>query len=104
MWKSEQQQCEVIAALLERVHLQHLWTATGPTPHAADLLESGGGPLSHGQAVMLRVAFDLWNGHGKALLDDVITVLDDGNLRAVFEAIAVGRPGLQLSNSPRSPQ
>lgn len=95
MWEGEAQQCSTIRALLARVQLEHLWTAEGPTEAASRLLKDNGGPMSHGETVMLRVAFDLWNGHGKATLDDLVGVLDDGNLRAVLDAVAVVRPGVR---------
>lgn len=95
MWQSEAQQCGVIRDLLDRVHLGHLWTADGPTEEACRLLKDNGGPMSHGETVMLRVAFDFWNGDGKAALDDLIGVLDDGNLRAVLDAVVAVRPGVR---------
>ncbi len=87
MWASERQQCEVIRVLLERVRLAHLWTPAGPTKEACSLIERGGGPLSHGEALMLRVAFDIWNGGGKTQLDELLCTLDEGNLRAVTDAM-----------------
>lgn len=95
MWQSDAQKCQVIRGLLARVHCEHLWTGEGPTQEALDLLRDKGGPMSHGQTVMLQVAFDLWNGGGKVTLDELIVVLDDGNLRAVLDAVAVGRPGVR---------
>jgi hypothetical protein len=91
-WQSERQQCEAICALLARVHLGHLWTATGPTEEACRLLEAKGGYLSHGQALMLQVGFDIWNGCGHATVGDLIGVLDGGNL------LAVGSLLVELSN------
>ncbi len=99
MWQSEKQQCEVIRALLGRVRLERLWTETGPTAEACRLLQDAGGPMSHGEIVMLRVAFDLWNGHGKATVYELISVLDNGNLRAVLAAIASGRAGVMKESS-----
>lgn len=99
MWHSEKQQSEVIGELLQRVHLQSFWSENGPTREACELLEAGGGPLSHGQAVLLRVAFDLWNGEGKATVDELITVLDAGNLCVVLEAILTARPDVQLKRA-----
>ena len=101
MWQSEKQQCEAIRALLGRVRLERLWTETGPTDEACRLLQDAGGPMSHGEIVMLRVAFDLWNGHGKATVYELISVLDNGNLRAVLAAIAAGRPGVIGEAHPR---
>jgi hypothetical protein len=93
MWSNEQQQCVAIRALLRRVHLESLWAETGPTVRASELLMDGGGPMSHGEAVMLRIAFDLWNGGGKATVDDLLSVLDGGNLAAVGSLL------IELSNA-----
>ncbi len=101
MWQSEKQQCEVIRALLGRIRLERLWTETGPTDEACRLLQDAGGPMSHGEILMLRVAFDVWNGHGKATVADLMAVLDDGNLRAVLAAIAASRPGVVGEARPR---
>ncbi len=80
MWASEKQQCQAILVLLRRVHLERLWTDTGPTVEASELLMEHGGPLSHGEAVMLQVAFDLWNGGGKATVGELLNTLDSVNL------------------------
>jgi hypothetical protein len=91
MWKSDAQACEVIRRMLTATHMDDLWGDDGPTKQACKLMEAGGGPLSHGQEIMLRVAFDLWNGGGKAEVQDLIGVLDSGNLRSVLDAILVVR-------------
>jgi len=115
MWKSDAQACQVIGGMLKTTRLEYLWTADGPTDEACKLMQAGGGPLSHGQEIMLRVAFDLWNGGGKAELQDLIGVLDSGNLGAVLDAILVVRQdvgaerrratelALQSAASPRKP-
>lgn len=93
-WKDERTACQAIRRMLAGTHLQHLWTEDGPTPDACDLLDAGGGPLSHGQQVMLRAAFDLWNGQGNATLGDLVNVLDTKNLRAVLGALGAARDDL----------
>ena len=115
MWKSDAQACQVIRGMLETTRLEYLWAADGPTDEACKLMQAGGGPLSHGQEIMLRVAFDLWNGGGKAELQDLIGVLDSGNLGAVLDAILVVRQDVraerrratelapQSAASPRKP-
>ncbi len=92
MWASEKQQCQVIRELLGNVHLERLWTDEGPTDEAYRFLKAKRRAMSHGEAIMLQVAFDLWNRSGNATVGDLVTVLDDGNLRAVLAAIAVCRP------------
>jgi hypothetical protein len=99
MWKNDAQACEVIRRMLTATRLDYLWGNDGPTEHACELMEAGGGPLSHGQAIMLRVAFDLWNGAGKAELQDLVGVLDSGNLRAVLEAVLVMRSDVVAERS-----
>lgn len=93
MWQTDTQASETIIAMLKSVRLDRLWTKDGPTEEACEYLDAGGGPLSHGEQIMLRVAFDLWNSKGKATLDDLVAVLDDRCLRAVLRAVLVLRPG-----------
>lgn len=88
MWRNERQQCAVIQKLLApHPAIAGLWTSTGPTKLACTLLEQNGGPLSSGEILLLRVAFDIWNGHGKAEVGELLATLDEGNLRAVCDAI-----------------
>lgn len=95
-FRSDEEACVAIRAFLATVghgRLSNLWTAEGPTEQAVEYVEKGS-PLSHGEAVLLRVAFDFWNGAGKATLDDLLNVLDDKNLRAVLDLVALYRPGV----------
>lgn len=92
-WRSDDQRAAVARALLGLVRLERLWTSSGPTDEALELLAAGGGPLSGGQALMLRVAFDAWNGEGGAPLGEILGRLDNRNLAAVGElvmALAMG--------------
>ena len=93
MFKSEAQQCQAIRILLSSLMLEHLWTAKGPTRRACDLLE--GSPLSSGEQILLRCAFDFWNGAGKVLLyHDLLGVLDGTRLHLVLTlALAVNAGG-----------
>jgi hypothetical protein len=50
-------------------------------------LEQDGGPLSSGEILLLRVAFDLWNGGGGAKVGELLATLDGRNLRAVALAL-----------------
>jgi len=75
MFKTEAQQLQAIRLLLSSLGLQYLWTARGPTEQASKFLESS--PLSSGEQILLRCAFDLWNGAGKVLLcGDILGALD----------------------------
>lgn len=80
MFTSDTQKCAVIRALLKQVRLDYLWTLEGPTDAAIKLLEARGGPLSHGEQLMLLAAFDVWNGDGRATLGELLSVLDNQNL------------------------
>lgn len=88
MWRSDRARSEAILKLFEKAHLldRGLWTIEGPTRLACDYLDKGS-PLSHGENVVLKVAFDLWNGRGKITLDEILATLDGGLLRAVAEAV-----------------
>jgi ATPase subunit of ABC transporter with duplicated ATPase domains len=81
-----------------RVGRQSLWTPTGPTPLAEELLHADGGPLSHGEKVMLFIAWALWNGEGNVTLDEVLNTLDGRNLELVgglLVALAGGSTALE---------
>ncbi len=85
---SERQQSTVCHALLQLVDRGGLWSLEcGPTDQACRLLKDDGGPMSNGEALMLRVAFDVWNGRGGATLGDMLGTFDAGNLRAIAELL-----------------
>lgn len=87
--RDDRQLALVCKALLERVRLGDLWAADGPTATAVGILERGGGPMSSGEVLMLRLAFDLWNGEGHLELGRALQVLDGGNLRALGSLLLV---------------
>ncbi len=94
MWASEDARTQTILRLLETAHLyspdaridRGLWTEEGPTQVALGYLKNGA-PLSHGESLVLLVAFDLWNGGGGAEVGDLLYTLDARNLRAVCLAM-----------------
>lgn len=95
MWRSERQRNDTILALLKTARLytpEHptfdrgLWTEDGPTDLACDYIEKGC-PLSHGETLVLQVAFDIWNGAGGAKVGELLSTLDEPNLRGVCDAI-----------------
>ncbi len=93
MWPSERARNAAILRLLETAHLyspephldRHLWGKSGPTDLGCSWLKRS--PLSSGEQLMLQVAFDLWNGMGDAKVADLLSTLDERNLRAVAVAI-----------------
>lgn len=92
MFKTEAQQCKAIRILLTSLNLERLWTDKGPSRQACDYLE--GSPLSHGEQVMLRCAFDFWNGEGKVTLyRDLLGVLDSRRLNEVLTLAMASNAG-----------
>ena len=79
---ADRQPLGVIHVLLHAVGLDHLWQEA-PTAEAIALLAQGGGYLSSGQTVMLKIAFDLWNGEGNADLPSILTCLDPQRLALI---------------------
>jgi len=76
MFRDDAQTCRAVRVLLASVGLANLWTFDGPTARAVALLEANGGTLSSGEAFMLLVAFDVFNGHGNATIGRLLGVLD----------------------------
>jgi hypothetical protein len=91
MFKTEKQQCEAIRCLLASLNLHRFWTLKGPTRQACDYLE--GSPLSSGEQVMLRVAFDFWNGAGKVTLYRDLGTLDSTRLFKVATLMLAANAG-----------
>jgi len=100
MWQSDRQKCDVIRTLLACVNREDLWTPTGPTKEARHLLHLGGGYLSSGERMILRVAFSIWNGLGE--IGDLLDTLDEVRLRAVCEAL-LARDGAELPAARAGP-
>ena len=84
MFRDEAQTHRAIRTLLDTIpELGRYWTDTGPTEEAARVVEQGGGALSSGEALLVRVAFDLWNGRGGADLGRVVHTLGSEPLAAL---------------------
>jgi hypothetical protein len=64
--------CLALRVLLRPVHMEHLWTATGPTPEALHLRQTGGRPLSGTARLLVLAAFDLWNHDGHADFGELV--------------------------------
>lgn len=95
MFRNDSQISACCRALLARVELADLWAGERPSERAYKLRHRN--PFGSGAKVMLRIAWDLWNGAGKANVGDAIATLDNGNLRAVgtlLAAIASGPHGV----------
>lgn len=93
MFRDDRQICSAMRVLLGSVGLERLWTDAGPTDEALELLEARGGPLSHGEQLMLLVAFDFWNGHGEAELGDLLAVFDAERIELVASLMIASAKG-----------
>lgn len=78
----------VIAAFLATQGLARLWGATGPSEEALAVMQAGGGRLSHGEFLMLRIAFELWTREGRVTIAEALGGLDGRNLDAFVLAIS----------------
>lgn len=95
-FRDDAQACRAIVALLDASKLpplRGLWTPTGPTSEAVELVEAGGGPMSSGEAMMVRAAFDFWNGQGGATLDGILHTLDLPRARLVCSLVLAVHEG-----------
>jgi hypothetical protein len=75
-----------------------MWTGTGPSAEAKQLLASDGGALSGGERIVLLAAWAVWNGDGAIPLGEVISRLDGRALRAMgalLMAIASGEGAIE---------
>lgn len=76
MFNSEKQKCRAIQLLLRSRGLNYLWTASGPTRLACEYLKTS--DLSSDKQILLRCAFDLWDGTGEVLLhQDILDSMDN---------------------------
>lgn len=87
MFRDDTQRAKAIQLMLSNLvnaEVRGLWTERGPTELAFSIQDRGGGPYSTGENLMLRVAWDFWNGSGHADFGDVVGRLDPHNLRAAL--------------------
>jgi hypothetical protein len=100
MFRTEAQQAAVCERLCAIVRLPGLWTTgpgrlPGPTDRAIEWLKGKGrgGTMSHGERLMFKAAWDVWNGRGRLRLDEALATLDGTNLTALGELlVALGSP------------
>jgi hypothetical protein len=86
------QQSQACYLLLDSAGLRRFWgNKGGPTEEAVELLGEikDGDPclLSSGEVVVLRTAFDLWNGTGGVRLSDIFDILDEKTRLMVVELL-----------------
>jgi hypothetical protein len=93
MFRDDRQTSDAVRVLLRSVGLERLWTDAGPTEEALKLRDQRGGPMSHGEALVLLAAFDFWNGQGKVQLSDLLAVLDGERTRLIATLMIAASEG-----------
>lgn len=110
MFQNDHQRAVVCAALTKTIppaYSKGPWWITEGNPRPSDraitaieLLEDGSGlPISTGEKILLRTAWDIWNGRGMAPLGDVIARLSPnhiGRIGRLIVAIAAGPLAIDL--------
>lgn len=89
-WHDPKLRAQAIRHLLSLAHLGRLWDEQGPTPEAVALRRSPDLPKQ--ERALLEIAFDLWDGTGRAPLANVAEI-DTLILQALGElllAIGIG--------------
>ena len=99
MFKDDLERARICSALLALIDRDALWTESGPTTAAMELHKKHGGSLSHGESVMLGVAWAMWTGENDWPLafNEVLYTLDAKALRAVgylIVALATGHDAI----------
>ena len=93
MFRNDEQLAAVCQALCALAGLPSLWTPAGPSERAKELLRTEGGPLSHGEKVMLYLAWSFWNGKGGLTVAELVDTLDRSNLAAVGQLLQAHAEG-----------
>lgn len=68
-----------------------------------ELLLQEAGAFCSGEKILIRVALDLWNSSGGALLPDILGRLDEGNFQNVIAALRYLGPKESPSNQHADP-
>ena len=93
MFASRAQLHTAIWKLLKHVNGARFWAVDGPTDEAVLAIDAitenktERPYLSSGQEVLLRAAFDIFNGRGNATIYSALRVLDDRNQRALWSLL-----------------
>lgn len=90
MFQNDTQRVAVCRAILQRVGLSTLWVSSGPTEAAFAYLKA---PLSAGEGLLVRIAWDTWNGSGKVSLAEMFARLSKSHvyvITALIDAVAEG--------------
>lgn len=113
MFRDDRQLAAVCQALCDRTTALGLcWTINPPGVTARNRQLLRRFPHSHGERLLYDLAWSLWNGRRNPALNELVNVLDRGNLTAVgalLIAIAYGPDGIDrwlhvYSRDHRAPQ
>ncbi len=88
MFRSDEQACKAFQAVLQTLHLEHLWTPQEPAPAALRYREYDGGLLSSGERIILLAVFDLWDGSGNLQFRELIDSLDETRTYVLLSLVA----------------
>lgn len=99
MLRNDEQLARVCQSLCGRIGLPSLWTEDGPSVQAKELLRDQGGPLSHGEKVIVFLAWSFWNGKGGLTVAELVDTLDRDNLSAVGQLLEAYAEGLDAVNA-----
>ena|ERR1035438_7659609 len=99
LFKDDPERARICSALLSLINRGSLWTESGPTAAAMELHKRHGGSVSHGESVMLGVAWAVWTGENDWPLtfNEVLYTLDAKSLKAVgylIVALATGHAAI----------
>lgn len=90
-FRNDKERALFIVEFLSRTSCAHKFrdefTVDGPSRTAIRWMKQKGGPLSHGEAIILSVAFTFWGDDGWCKLEELLHTLDGTNLRAVADAL-----------------
>lgn len=107
-FRNNRQRAKACRILLRFQGLEHFWMAedlgpsAGPTDEATVELakvRSGSSLLSSSERLLLRVAFDFWNGAGFASIWDVQSYLNVNIIHAIAELLIAANENPQLTGS-----
>lgn len=108
-FRNDRQRAKACRVLLQFQGLERFWasddigTAFGPTVEATIELakvRSMGSLLSTSEGLLLRVAFDFWNGAGFATLWDVQSHLNVNIIHAIGELLIAANEDLDAQGAP----
>lgn len=89
MFRDDKQRGLCCLILCNRVHLEGVWEVDGdniprPTGYAVKILDGEMAAITS-ERLMVRVAFDFWNGYGHTTIGECLAVFDSDNLSAVAQ-------------------